>query len=218
MRGASVASEDPPLRPVLEAAARGDLPDPNGAVTVLPAERRGAAVVGFTAAHFVLADLPAQEVMSQLDPDVGAAMRPSFLAWLAGRLDMTCGFVDMLMARLGAGGGPDLLYPVDEHDSPRVDRAERYRDDLAIHVTADRSGTVILGSGLAGRLEISIEMDAGSRFRGRGTALLLDAMQAVEPHRAVFAQVSPGNAASVRAFLGAGFKPLGSEALISPRF
>jgi len=213
-----VASEDHPLRPVLEAAARGAFPKPNGAVTVMPATGRGGAVVGLTAAHFVLADLPAAEVMSRLDADVGAAMRPSFLVWLAARLDMTCGFVDMLMARLGSGGGPDLLQPVDRHESPRVDRAERYRDHLAIHTTADRSGTVVFGSGLAGRLEVSIELEAGSRFAGRGTTLLLDAMRAIEPHQAVFAQVSPGNAASVRAFLGAGFKPVGSEALISPRF
>jgi hypothetical protein len=32
----------------------------------------------------------------------------------------------------------------------------------------------------------------------------------------VFAAVSPGNARSLRAFLAAGFVPLGSEALIEP--
>ena len=32
----------------------------------------------------------------------------------------------------------------------------------------------------------------------------------------VFAQVAPGNAASVRAFLACGFTPIGSEILLGP--
>lgn len=215
----SVASEGHPLRPILEAAARGNFPEPTGEVTLLPAPQRGAAVVAFTAAHYVMADMPGAAILARLDPtDIAAAMRPPFLAWLAATLDMECGFVDMLMARLGSGGGAEQLHPVDRHQSPRVARAERHREDVTICATADGSGTVIFGTGLAGRLEISIELEEGSRSAGRGTGLLRDAMRMLEPHQSVFAQVSPGNAASVRAFLGAGFKPLGSEVLVSPRF
>jgi hypothetical protein len=183
----------------------------------MPAPQRGAAVVGLTAAHFVLADLAPNEILDQIDQtDIAAVMRPRFLAWLAERFGMECGFVDMLMARHGSGGGAEHLRLVDHHESPRVARAQSQRDDLAIYVTADRSATVILGTGLAGRREISIELEAASRFAGRGTSLLLDAVRTIEPQQTVFAQVSPGNAASVRAFLGAGFRPLGSEVLISP--
>jgi RimJ/RimL family protein N-acetyltransferase len=58
---------------------------------------------------------------------------------------------------------------------------------------------------------VSIEVDEDARGRGLGRELALAARAlAREP---VFAQVSPGNSASLRAFLAAGYRPIGSEVL-----
>lgn len=217
LRAASVASDPHPLRPILEAAARGSFPPPDGSVTIMPAAGPMTAVVALTATHYVLADVDTAEVRARLDPeDLGAPLRPAFVTWLAERLGLRCGSVDVVMARTGIGGGSQSLHLVDAHDSRRVERARRYRNDIAIQVTPDKSGTVILGTGLVGRLEVSIELDPARRFSGDGRSLIVDALRAVEPHEAVFAQVAPGNAASLRAFLAAGFRPIGAEVLIVP--
>jgi hypothetical protein len=59
---------------------------------------------------------------------------------------------------------------------------------------------------------MSVELLDMTRFAGRG--LIADGLQAIEPDQWVFAQVAPGNAASLRAFLACGFRPIGSEVLI----
>lgn len=70
----------------------------------------------------------------------------------------------------------------------------------------------MLGRGIAGRLEVSVEVDDGVRHRGLGRALVTAARQlAPEP---LWAQVAPGNARSMRAFQAAGYRPVGSEALL----
>jgi hypothetical protein len=46
---------------------------------------------------------------------------------------------------------------------------------------------------------------------------LAAAARALAPERRpIWAQVAPGNAASVRAFLAAGYRPVGAEALLVP--
>jgi L-amino acid N-acyltransferase YncA len=72
---------------------------------------------------------------------------------------------------------------------------------------------VVLGRGLAGRREVSLEIDEAARRRGLGRRLLLGARSLIPEGDVVFAQVAPGNAASLRAFLAAGFRPIGSEVL-----
>ncbi len=70
------------------------------------------------------------------------------------------------------------------------------------------------GRGIGGRLEVSVEVDAGVRHRGLGRLLVSAARQlAAEP---LWAQVAPGNARSVRAFQAAGYRAVGSEALLLP--
>lgn len=74
---------------------------------------------------------------------------------------------------------------------------------------------LVLGRGIAGRLEVSVEVDEGVRHRGLGRALVTAARQlATEP---LWAQVAPGNARSMRAFQAAGYRPVGSEALLIAR-
>ena len=51
---------------------------------------------------------------------------------------------------------------------------------------------------------------------GAGRSLLMGALARLDAGDVVFAQVAPGNAASVRMFLACGFVPLGSEVLFGP--
>jgi hypothetical protein len=70
---------------------------------------------------------------------------------------------------------------------------------------------VTVGRGLARRWEISIEVDRDQRFAGVGRGLIGDALGEVDAGEPVFAQIAAGNAISLRAFLAAGFRPIGSE-------
>jgi GNAT superfamily N-acetyltransferase len=95
----------------------------------------------------------------------------------------------------------------------RVARAGRFR--AGIQVFADDRETVVLlvGRGLAGRWELAFEVEPGRRNQGLGRGLAAAARRLVPAGEPLFAQVAPGNAASLRAVLAAGFKPLGSEVL-----
>jgi L-amino acid N-acyltransferase YncA len=55
-----------------------------------------------------------------------------------------------------------------------------------------------------------------ARGRGLGRRLATAARVLVPDGRPVWAQIAPGNAASVRAFLAAGYAPVGAEALLVP--
>jgi GNAT superfamily N-acetyltransferase len=94
-----------------------------------------------------------------------------------------------------------------------VARALRLRAEVAVYAAADACGVVILGRGLAGRRELSFEVAPEYRGRGLGRRLVAAALALVPEETPVFAQASPGNAASLRALLAAGFLPIGSEVL-----
>ena len=81
------------------------------------------------------------------------------------------------------------------------------------YTAVNGEAVVVLGRGLAGRREVSLEIDEAARGRGLGRRLLLGARSLIPEGDVVFAQVAPGNAASLRAFLAAGFRPIGSEVL-----
>jgi hypothetical protein len=105
---------------------------------------------------------------------------------------------------------------LDAEDHPRVRHARDLRTDVRVH--GDARGLVTLANGLAGRRELSIELaDPANASRGRGRSLLRDALALVPAGEPVFAAVSPGNARSLRAFLAAGFTPLGSEVILRPQ-
>jgi GNAT superfamily N-acetyltransferase len=94
---------------------------------------------------------------------------------------------------------------------PRLARAHRYRDDVRGY-TVD-GGLLLLGRGLAGRWEVAVEVDPAYRGRGIGRHLVGLAAALVPPGQPVWAQVAPGNVASMRAFLAAGYRPVGVEVL-----
>jgi L-amino acid N-acyltransferase YncA len=63
-------------------------------------------------------------------------------------------------------------------------------------------------------MEMSIEVADASTSTGLGRNLIAQARGTVPPGQHLFAAVSPGNARSLRAFLAAGFTPIGSEIII----
>ena len=72
------------------------------------------------------------------------------------------------------------------------------------------------GRGVAGRREVAVEVEPAWRGRGVGRSALAATRHLVPDGEPLWAQISPGNVASVRAFLAAGFVPVGAEALLVP--
>jgi hypothetical protein len=199
-------------------AADGRFPPADMGVEVLGAPPgRSDVVVAFSAHSIVAAPLDPAEVVSRLAPnDPGAPVGAAFLAWLGERLGSPPGMLDLVVVadRLEPAGAPLALVPAaGAMAHPRVDRARRYRDEVAVLSDASQRGVVIVGRGLAGRLEVGVEVDAAHRGRGLGVALALAARTLVGPDEPIFAQVTPGNVASVRTFLAAGYRPICSEVL-----
>ncbi|MCX5263068.1 hypothetical protein [Streptomyces sp. NBC_00199] len=200
-------------------AADGCFPPADGAVTVLPALPAPSgpleASVAFTG-HAVVATALAAPAVHALHPDgFGGSMGPDFLRALAGPTGWI-GSVDAVLVRRGSGGAARLQPFSGADGHPRVRYARRLR--AGVRVFGDERGLVTLAAGVAGRAELSIELhapDDGGR-RGHGRSLLGDALTLVQEGEPVFAAVAPGNARSLRAFLAAGFTPVGAEVLVRP--
>lgn len=69
------------------------------------------------------------------------------------------------------------------------------------------------GGALGGGREVAFEVDPTRRNRGLGRSLVAAARQLTPPGEPLFAQVAPGNAASLRVVEAAGFRPIGAEVL-----
>jgi hypothetical protein len=207
------------LRALLEDAAAGRFPPADGGTQVIPAlDGPVHAVLAFTGHHVIAAAIDPAEVVARLDPnDIAAPMGAPFLAWLGGRLGAVPGTLDVLLAaRAGAGAPPfpdELREIALDVGHRRLSRALRYRTDVRAWESADGSGLLVVGRGLAGRWEAAFEVSGSSRGRGLGRTLAAVSMLAVPRGERVFVQVAPGNAASLRAVLAAGFHPIGAEVL-----
>lgn len=208
------AAADPhPLRELMYEAVEGRFPPVDGAVTVVPELAPGRECsFAFTGHAVVATALPPADVHARKVDGFGATVLPDFLRWLAGPTgDVHC--TDITLFSRGTGGErlparPDLA------DHPRVRYALGFRDDVGVY--GDERGVVTLSRGLAGRPELSIEAVPAGQGRGWGRSLLVDALSLVPDGVPVFAAVSPGNARSLRTFLGLGFTPIGSETVILP--
>ena len=126
------------------------------------------------------------------------------------------GTVSCLLAPISAlaarpGPPPIALSPTLAAGHPRVARALRYRDD--VRTWAVPGGIVTVGRGVAGRWEVAVEVDPDHRGRGLGRELAAAARHLGPGRAPPWAQITPGNVASVRAFLAAGYRPAGSEVL-----
>jgi len=206
-----------PLAGLIAAAAAGRFPRQDGGWHRVPPWRPGLeAVVSFTA-HAVFAAAPdiTDHRLASLGADgFGGAHDPRLIAALAGP-DGWIDVLDMLMAARGTGRAglpPRLVDRPDLGTHPRARFAARIRDNPRVLGFPDphRSALAIISRGIAGLTELSFELEPGRRRQGGGAGLVADALSVVPAGQLVVAAVAPGNAASVRALLSAGFVPLGS--------
>ncbi|MFE2044263.1 GNAT family N-acetyltransferase [Streptomyces sp. NPDC059477] len=207
------------LRDILDAAARGAFPPPDGTTTVVPQDSpRDAGVLAFTAHSVVFTDEDPAWVYDTLaatpaDP-LAAPMHPSFLAAFMARTGRRTDTIDVMTVAGPLPGKPVLaLREIGDPTHPRVVSSLLRRDAVRVW-TAPEGGLLVLGRGVGGRLEAAVEVDAGVRRRGLGRRLATAARQLAggEP---VWAQISAGNARSLRAFQAAGYRAVGSEALFT---
>ena len=218
--GARPPAAEHPLAGLITAAAAGRFPDPDGGWRRVPPWRPGLeAVLSFTghAVFAVAPDIPDHRLAALGADGFGGAHDPRLIAALAGPEGwIDC--LDMLMAGRGtggAGGPPPLIDRPDLATHPRAEFAARIRSHPRVlgYPDPDRSAVAIISQGIAGLTELSFELEPGQRGRGGGSQLAADALSAVPAGQLAVAAVAPGNAASVRALLSAGFVPLGSVQL-----
>jgi GNAT superfamily N-acetyltransferase len=206
------------LAEILNAAACGDFPPPDGGTTVVPQPReRDAGVIAFTAHAVIFTDEDPHWVRAELAAmkcdALAAAMNPRFLTALLERSGRTTDTIDLLTVAAPLSGEPPLpLREIDDPAHPRVVRALGRRDD--VRVWAADGGVLVLGRGVAGRWEAAVEVDEDARHRGLGRALAAAARHLAPAP--VWSQQAAGNARSIRAFQSAGFRPVGAESLHLP--
>ncbi|MEU4420464.1 GNAT family N-acetyltransferase [Actinoplanes sp. NPDC024001] len=208
------------LRQILDDAAAGRFPPPDGGTTVVPQlTGRDAGVLAFTAHAVIFTDEDPDWVRATLaaaDCDaLAAAMNPRFLGALLDRTGRVMDTIDVLTVAAALPGPPPVpLREITDTDHPRVRSGRRRRDD--VRVWATDGGILLLGRGVAGRCETAVEVDADQRHRGLGRALAVAARHLVPGGEPVWSQQAAGNARSVRAFQAAGYRPVGGEALMLP--
>lgn len=201
------------LGDILRAAADGRFPEPDGCIEVVPPYLPGVeAMVSFTAHAVAVTDLPLEALLEAGADGYAGATSGRVTDTLAGPYG-EADVLDVLLVHRGTGRStlperPDLA------DHPRARYARQWRTD--VHVHGDERGLVTVARGLGGLAEVSFEVPDGARGRGFGRGLLQDALGLVVAGDPVLAAVAPGNAASLRSALAAGFVPLGSVQLVRP--
>jgi GNAT superfamily N-acetyltransferase len=205
-------------------AERGMWPGADGSIVAVPAVSGAVgAVFAFTAHVFVAVDGLGQEDLDAAIPDgdLSAPLNPPFLSRLEARTGALVNNVDavLLAPASPAAGIPSWLIETDAPDHPRVRRSVRHRTQT--RVFGCDGGLVLVGRGLAGRMEMAFEVDPAYQGGGLGRRLaaasLGIAAEVDESCTHVWAQCAPGNAASMRTLLAAGFAPVGAEALLFGR-
>ncbi len=209
------------LADILRGIEDGVFPAPDLTTSVVPApSARDTCVIGLTGHLVVAADVTPEWIAEHLDlTDLAAPLNPPFLYALEQFTGREVNGIDAMLlapaiadeaerAELVAG-----LTPFTDESHPRIRRARRYRDEVRAYTTST-GGLVLTGLGLAGRQEVALEVAEGSRGRGVGRHLAQAARALVPAGTHIWAQVTPGNAASLRMFLAAGYVPVGSEALL----
>jgi hypothetical protein len=206
-----------PLARLIADAAAGRFPDPDGGWHRVPPWRPGLEGIFSFTAHAVFAVAPdiTDDRLAALGADgFGGAHHPRLITALTGP-DGWFDVLDLLMAGRGTGRTgvpPPLVDRPDLAGHSRARFAATIRDEPRVlgYPGPYRSALAIISRGIAGLTELSFELEPGRRGQGGGAALAGDALGVVPSGQLVVAAVAPGNAASVRALLSAGFVPLGS--------
>jgi len=204
------------LAALLRAAVGGSPPPHDGRVIVVPAPRGArAAIVGFTGHHVVAADVDPAWVAAMCPP--WAFERPfgaEFVVALAARTRGRAGTLDLVLhAGTLTDPGIDLRPATDAEMHDALADEPNPRRDHRVWRTPDGAGLLILGRGLEDRWEAAIEVAPAARGRGLGRALPRAARTLAPNGDGVIAQIAPGNVASVRAAVAAGFRPVAAELL-----
>jgi GNAT superfamily N-acetyltransferase len=203
------------LAAVLDGIARGEFPPNNMGLTHVPQPSvRDAAVLSTTGHVIVAADVDPRWLAEHYPHGrPGEAFNPRFLGALEVVTGRRVNNIDiLLMAAARPGRSGVSLAAVHDHTHPRVRRASRYRDHVMVFTC--EGGVLAIGRGLAGRWEVGLEVGPAHRGKGLGRAMAEAAAHLTPDGAPMWAQVAPGNAASLRAFLAAGYRPVGQEALL----
>lgn len=184
----------------------------DGGIEAHPPLPGGLEAVLCSTGHAVIATRLTTEALLEEGADgFGGACSPGVLLRMADG-----GWVDSLdatlVARATGGGGLPALDHLEGH--PRMRHARALRSEVGVF--GDAAGFVTIGKGLGGVTEMSVEVDVGHRDQGHGRRLIRAALGLRPAGEPVFANVAPGNAASLRAFLASGFRPVGSVVVIRP--
>ena len=209
---------------LLRDAARDRFPTADLAVEVLDAPPGPSdAVVAFSGHNVIAAGVDAVGARAHLpDDDPAGPLSAPFLTWLGLQLGTPPGSLDVVLVADGTGRADDD-HPLTEIEAPdpafadRVARARRHRSDVRLFTDPGTRGIVTLGRGLALRREMSLEVSPRHRGRGAGAALARAARGLLPEGEPLYAQVAPGNVASLRVFLRAGYRPVGAEVLFLTR-
>ena len=221
-----------PLAVLITDAAAGRFPPVDGGWQRVPPWRPGLeGIVAFTG-HAVLAlapDVTDERLAGFGVNGLGGAHDPRLIAALAGP-DGWIASLDVLLASRGTGqpagpvapvrpAGPRLVDRPDLATHPRVQFAAQIRDQPRILGYPDlrRSALAVVSRGLGWLTELSFELEPQRRGTGSGATLISDALSTIPAGQLVIAAIAPGNAASLRAALAAGFVPLGSTQLFRRR-
>lgn len=202
------------LGALLRDVEQGVFPPADGGLTLLPPPAPGtSAVLAFTGHLVVAAPVDLAWIRTVLAPgELSEVFLPPFLGPLAERTGLRANAIDLLLLAPPAAAAAGLPLSAVDSDHPRVRRARRYRAD--VRVWACDGGVLALGRGLGGRWEVGIEIEPAYQGKGLGRALAAAAARLVPDGRRVWAQIAGGNAASLRAFLAAGYQPVGMETLL----
>ena len=171
-------------------------------------------VMAFPGLNVIVTDQEPGWVEKQIPfEDLSIPLNPPFLSAMEAKTGRRVNNIDIIMLGSRVTGEPPVrLTQVTDTDHPRVRRALRYRTEVTAYL-AD-GGVIAVGRGVGGRWEVGVEVAEHARGRGLGRCLALAARHLVRENRPIWAQIAPGNATSLRAFLAAGYVPVGAEALL----
>ena len=207
-----------PLAVMLADAAHGRFPAFDGLVEVVPSPGPPCdALVAFTGHHVLAADVDAVEIEARWPPgELTVPFSPASLVWLEARLGSKSYTHDALLVSIADGeGAPSWLHRADDLSHARVDEAAHFRTVESVW-TDDAGSVLLVGRGLCGRWEVGYEVEPEHRGAGLGRRLVAAARGLVPAGEPLWAQVAPGNVASMRSTLAAGFVPVGAEMLFVP--